>query len=248
MMLAGLGGCAGLGQNDAERTGEVADVRAKLGLGRCDADLARQTLALKQPELEQEAAFVCLQQAEFGLVDRLLADYEERYASPPNPDYSAYLLALTEFLRFEAALGDAQQRLLTGRIAHAALVGFVRGLSDLGVPRRSGAEAATDTGRHGHGRVRSRQACRRNGRSCRGRSADALCHSAICADCGSQGSAGVVGAYSGLICAYEEPVLQVKQHFFKLQLDIVHSELLGSLPLGDLPQAAGHFPAEAITC
>ncbi|SDS69527.1 outer membrane protein assembly factor BamD [Halopseudomonas xinjiangensis] len=126
MMLAGLGGCAGLGQNDAERTGEVADVRAKLGLGRCDADLARQTLALKQPELEQEAAFVCLQQAEFGLVDRLLADYEERYASPPNPDYSAYLLALTEFLRFEAALGDAQQRLLTGRIAHAALVGFVR--------------------------------------------------------------------------------------------------------------------------
>ena len=130
ILLAGLGGCAGLGQNNAERAGELADVRAKLGLGRCSADLARQTLALKQPELEQEAAFVCLQQAEFSLVDQLLGGYEERYASPPNPDYSAYLLALAEFLRFEAALGDAQQRLLTGRSAHAALVGFVREYPD----------------------------------------------------------------------------------------------------------------------
>ncbi|UAW97477.1 outer membrane protein assembly factor BamD [Halopseudomonas nanhaiensis] len=129
-VLVGLSGCAATGQNDAQRSADLADVRAKLGLGGCDARLVQQTLSLKQPELEQEAAYVCLQQGELDLVDQLLSGYEQRYAAPPHRDYAAYLAALSEFMRFEAAAQDAQQRLQTGRTAHAALVGFVREYPD----------------------------------------------------------------------------------------------------------------------
>lgn len=125
-VLIGLHGCAGLGQGDTQRSADMADVRAKLGLGGCDQRLVQQTLSLKQPELEQEAAYVCLQQGELGLVDQLLSGFDQRYAAPPHADYAAYLAALAEFMRFESTVDDAQQRLQAGRAAHAALVRFVR--------------------------------------------------------------------------------------------------------------------------
>ncbi len=124
--LIGLAGCAGMAQNEQQRGALVADVRAKLGLGGCDIALAEQILPLRDPALEQEAAFTCLQQGELEAVERLLVNYTDRHAQPPYPDYSAYLLALTDLVRFQSAIGDDSQRLAIGRRAHENLVRFVR--------------------------------------------------------------------------------------------------------------------------
>jgi outer membrane protein assembly factor BamD (BamD/ComL family) len=130
ILLAGVTGCAGMAQTDQQRHAQTADVRAKLSLGGCDTALAEQILPLRNPALEQEAAFACLQQGELRAVERLLGDYQTRHVDPPFPDYSAYLLALTDLVRFEAALGDDRERLAIGRNAHQALVQFVRAYPD----------------------------------------------------------------------------------------------------------------------
>lgn len=126
VVLVSLSGCAGMGQSDAQRSSTLADIKAKLSLGRCDVALADDVLSMRRPELEQEAAYLCLQKGELDVVDRLLKGFHKRYPDAPYADYSSYLAALSLFMRFEASIGDEQQRLGTGRAAHAALVGFVR--------------------------------------------------------------------------------------------------------------------------
>lgn len=126
LILSALAGCAGVPQQDSQRTASIADARAKISMGRCDMALARQVITLKEPALEQETAFLCLQQGELAAVELLLNDYGKRHVEPPYPDYSAYLLALTDFVRFESAIGDDEQRLTAGRAAHDQLVRFVR--------------------------------------------------------------------------------------------------------------------------
>lgn len=121
-----LTGCAtGSGQGPASNS-QTVDIRAKLSLSGCEPQLADRVLALESPSLEQEAAFQCLQDGQLATVERLLTGYQERHDNPPNPDYSVYLLALTDFVRFELAEGDAPAQLTAGRKAHDQLVAFVR--------------------------------------------------------------------------------------------------------------------------
>ncbi len=126
LVVAIVTGCAtGTARNSAPSK-EVVDVKAKLSMGSCDPMLADQVLPLDNPGLEQEAAFLCLQNGQLGTVERLLEGYKDRHADAPNPDYSDYLLALTDFVRFELAEGDAVAQLTAGRRAHDRLVTFVR--------------------------------------------------------------------------------------------------------------------------
>lgn len=126
LIVAGVGGCAGMGVSEQQRGAQAADVRARLGLAGCDAGLVDQILPLRNPALEQETAFACLQQGELRAVERLLSGYNERHVDPPFPDYSDYLLALSDLVRFEAAVGDDRERLVLGRRAHERLAQFVR--------------------------------------------------------------------------------------------------------------------------
>jgi len=126
LAVLALSGCAGMGQSEQQRVAQAADVRARLGLAGCDIGMVDQILPLRNPALEQEAAFACLQQGELNAVERLLSTYNERHVDPPHPDYSAYLLALTDLVRFEAAVGDDRERLAAGRRAHERLAQFVR--------------------------------------------------------------------------------------------------------------------------
>ncbi|MFO7704853.1 MAG: outer membrane protein assembly factor BamD [Halopseudomonas sp.] len=134
MMLAmGLAGCATTATQSRLETVDNAallDARAKLGLGRCSLELANEIVALRNPGLEQEAAYTCLQQGQIPAVERLLADFQARHPNAANQDYSAYLRALAEFVRFELAEGDDQDRLAVGRRAHDGLVAFVRQYPD----------------------------------------------------------------------------------------------------------------------
>lgn len=125
-MLATLVGCSSMSHNDRQRSEAIADARAKLSMGRCSMALARQVVDVKEPALEQETAYLCLQQGDLEAVKVLLSDYDSRHVDPPFPDYSAYLLALTDFVRFESSAGDAQQRLALGRQAHNHMARFVR--------------------------------------------------------------------------------------------------------------------------
>ncbi|MFT6465910.1 MAG: hypothetical protein ACJARL_002729 [Halopseudomonas sp.] len=129
MLAVGIAGCATTGNNarmDTMDNAALVDARAKLGLGRCDLELANEILALGYPGLEQEAAYTCLEQGQVQAVERLLTDFQARHPAAANLDYSAYLLALAQFIRFELAEGDDQARLTTGRRAHDGLVAFVR--------------------------------------------------------------------------------------------------------------------------
>ncbi|MFN3579305.1 MAG: outer membrane protein assembly factor BamD [Pseudomonas sp.] len=124
--MIGLVGCASTPKSAGVDEAALVDVRAKLSMGRCDQELANEIRALNNPQLEQEAAYICLQQGQLLTVERLLGDYVTRHGNAPNVDYSVYLLALTEFIRFELAEGDANDRLSIGRRAHEAFVSFVR--------------------------------------------------------------------------------------------------------------------------
>lgn len=130
MTLAiGLAGCATTSNNARMNTVDNAalvDARAKLGLGRCDLELANEILAVGYPGLEQEAAYTCLQQGQLQTAERLLTGFQVRHPAAANLDYSAYLLALAEFIRFELVEGDYQSRLTIGRRAHDGLVALLR--------------------------------------------------------------------------------------------------------------------------
>lgn len=128
VVLAGLSGCAGMASQPGNDS-ELADVRAKIALGRCDEGLVSGLQQQKVPELDQEAAYVCLQRGELEAVEQLLGDYSTRHRNPPHPEYSAYLLALTQQLRFELAEDDTQ-RLREGRAAHARYAEFARTYPD----------------------------------------------------------------------------------------------------------------------
>ncbi|WP_022963362.1 outer membrane protein assembly factor BamD [Halopseudomonas pelagia] len=133
MLAIGLAGCATTAtqpRGEAVDNAALVDARAKLGLGRCSLELANEILALRNPGLEQEAAYTCLQQGQIPAVERLLADFQTRHPNATNQDYSAYLRALAEFVRFELVEGDDQERLTVGRRAHDGLVGFVRQYPD----------------------------------------------------------------------------------------------------------------------
>lgn len=124
-LLAGLAGCAGM----ASHTGNeavLADVRAKIAMGRCDEGLVAGLNRAKAPELEQEAAYVCLQQGEVEAVEQLLKDYSTRHRNGPYPDYSAYLVALAQQVRFELSEDDELNRIRQGREAHRRYAEFVR--------------------------------------------------------------------------------------------------------------------------
>ncbi len=125
LVLAGLAGCAGTGSQSADEAG-LTDARAKISLGRCDDGLVADLRRHKAPELEQQAAYVCLQQGELEAVEKLLKDYSQRHASPPYPDYSAYLLALAQLTRFELSADEPLKRLQEGRKAHTQFAEFVR--------------------------------------------------------------------------------------------------------------------------
>lgn len=132
ILTIGMAGCATsttTRMNTADNAA-VVDARAKLGLGGCNMELATEILALGYPGLEQEAAYTCLQQGQLPPVERLLTGFQERHPAATNLDYSAYLLALSEFIRFELAEGDDQARLTIGRRAHDGLVAFVRQYPD----------------------------------------------------------------------------------------------------------------------
>lgn len=124
VMLALLAGCAGMASQSGNGAG-LADVRAKIAMGRCDEGLVTGLSRLKAPELEQEAAYVCLQQGEIEAVEQLLTDYGKRHRNGPHPDYSAYLLALAQQLRFELTEADDVARLRAGRETHRRYADFV---------------------------------------------------------------------------------------------------------------------------
>lgn len=130
LTIAALVGCAAGGGQSPASSAQAVDVRAKLSLNGCDPQTATQVLTLDNPSLEQETAFQCLKDGQLEAVERLLVGYQERHDSPPNPDYSDYLLALTDFVRFELAEGDAIAQLAAGRRAHDQLVAFVRAYPD----------------------------------------------------------------------------------------------------------------------
>ena len=125
VMLAGLAGCAGMGTQTGNEAA-LADVRAKIAMARCDDGLVAGLKRHKAPELEQEAAYICLQQGEAEAVDQLLTDYSKRHRNGPHPDYSAYLLTLAQQLRFELAANDDLARLREGREAHRRYADFAR--------------------------------------------------------------------------------------------------------------------------
>lgn len=132
-LITFLAGCATTSTSPRTPTVDNAalvDARAKLGLGRCSLELANEILAVGNPGLEQEAAYTCLQQGQVDAVERLLADFGTRHPNATNQDYSAYLRALADFIRFELAEGDDQNRLALGRRAHDGLVAFVRQYPD----------------------------------------------------------------------------------------------------------------------
>jgi len=126
VVFTALTGCSGISQQAQQKSAALADVRAKLSFGSCNIAVAEQVMSLKEPALEQETAYLCLQQGELEAAEKLLAGYSERHVDPPFPDYAAYLLALTDFVRFESSIGDDEERLARGRIAHDNLVRFVR--------------------------------------------------------------------------------------------------------------------------
>jgi len=125
LLLAGLTGCAGMASQQGNETG-LTDARAKISLGRCDNGLVADLRRYKAPELEQQAAYVCLQQGEVAAVETLLQDYAKRHVDPPYPDYSAYLVALAQYGRFELAAEDDAMRLQEGRKVHARFAEFVQ--------------------------------------------------------------------------------------------------------------------------
>lgn len=126
ILLTGLAGCATGPASSRSPDPEAVDIRARLSLGGCEPELADAVWRLDHPGLEQEVAFQCLQEGQLDIVERLLDGYNDRHRNAPNPDYSVYLLALTDFVRFQLAEGDAMQQLIAGRRAHDQLVAFVR--------------------------------------------------------------------------------------------------------------------------
>lgn len=125
VILASLAGCAGMAAQPGNEAA-LADVRAKIALGRCDEGLVEDLGRHRIPELEQEAAYVCLQQGEAEAVERLLTGYDRRHGRAPHPDYSAYLLALAQQVRFERVENDNAARLREGRQTHQRYADFVR--------------------------------------------------------------------------------------------------------------------------
>ena len=81
MLLVGLTGCAGMGPQQEGEAGLV-DARAKISMGRCDNGLVADLRRHKAPELEQQAAYICLQQGEVVAVEALLKDYRKRHVDP----------------------------------------------------------------------------------------------------------------------------------------------------------------------
>lgn len=125
MLLAVLTGCAGMTTQSVNEAG-LADARAKIALGRCDEGLITSLNRSKAPELDQEAAYICLQQGELEAVEQLLKDYNKRHRNGPHPDYSAYLLALAQQARFEMTENDLKERIREGRMTHQLYADFVR--------------------------------------------------------------------------------------------------------------------------
>lgn len=129
MLMVGLAGCASTGSSQRDESGLI-DARAKISMGRCDNGLVADLRRHKAPELEQQAAFVCLQQGEVVAVETLLADYRKRHVDPPYPDYSAYLLTLAQYARFEMTEEDDALRLKEARKVHTLFSEFVRDFPD----------------------------------------------------------------------------------------------------------------------
>lgn len=125
VLLAGLAGCAGLAGQSGEEPG-LADVRAKIALGRCDEGLVAGLNRYHAPELEQEAAYICLQQGELEAVEKLLSNYATTQHNAAHADYSVYLLALAQQLRFDMTEDDDLARIREGRVAHQRYADFVR--------------------------------------------------------------------------------------------------------------------------
>ncbi|MEH6564826.1 MAG: outer membrane protein assembly factor BamD [Halopseudomonas sp.] len=129
-VVVGLAGCTSSVVKQQEQSSAVADARARLGLGQCDMNLAQQVHQLSDPELDLEAAYLCLQQGKLPPLELVLDDFNKRHPNAPYQDYAAYLQAMVPFVRFELAAGDDQERLRAGRDAHAQLTGFIRHYPD----------------------------------------------------------------------------------------------------------------------
>ncbi|MEL0168117.1 MAG: outer membrane protein assembly factor BamD [Pseudomonadaceae bacterium] len=125
LLALSLAGCAGQQVSRQQQDGAVADVRARLGMGQCDAALAAQVRALGDSAVLLEAAYQCLTMAQLDTAQSLLDSYQAQQGGSEG-DYAAYLAALIPYARFELAAGDSQLQVQLGREAHAALTGFVR--------------------------------------------------------------------------------------------------------------------------
>tara|TARA_R110002124_G_scaffold76032_7_gene203879 strand:- start:1446 stop:2081 length:636 start_codon:yes stop_codon:yes gene_type:complete len=125
-VLLGLAGCASSTVKQQEQSSAVADARARLGMGQCNMNLAQQVHQLSDPQLDLEAAYLCLQQGQLPPLELVLEDFAKRHPDAPYQDYASYLQAMVPFARFEMAAGDDQERLRLGREAHAQLTGFIR--------------------------------------------------------------------------------------------------------------------------
>lgn len=125
-VLLGLAGCASSTVKQQEQSSAVADARARLGMGQCNMNLAQQVHQLSDPQLDLEAAYLCLQQGQLPPLELVLEDFAKRHPDAPYQDYASYLQAMVPFARFEMAAGDDQERLRVGREAHAQLTGFIR--------------------------------------------------------------------------------------------------------------------------
>jgi len=125
-VVLALTGCASAKVTQQAEDAEIADARARLGLGQCNMNLAQQVHQLSNPELDLEAAYLCLQQGQLAPLELVLEDFDKRHPDAPYQDYAAYLQAMVPFVRFELAAGDGQERLRVGREAHAQLTGFIR--------------------------------------------------------------------------------------------------------------------------
>lgn len=126
LLALSLIGCAGNQPGQQQQDGAVADVRARLGMGQCDAALAVQVRALDDSAVLLEAAYQCLKLAQLDTAQSLLDSYQAQQQGAGERDYAAYLAALIPYARFELAEGDSQLQLQLGREAHSALTGFVR--------------------------------------------------------------------------------------------------------------------------
>ena len=115
-VLLGLAGCASSTVKQQEQSSAVADARARLGMGQCNMNLAQQVHQLSDPQLDLEAAYLCLQQGQLPPLELVLEDFAKRHPDAPYQDYASYLQAMVPFARFSSKLSRAAAEIASGTL------------------------------------------------------------------------------------------------------------------------------------